>query len=94
MPSEETEGASPPWGSHPHGAKGLWVLGGFHVSVGGRLDKTGAVAGRGPGDEAVGKPRSQGVCEPALEPWRREGRPIEEKPRLQTGPGKSRRPAL
>src|SRR5713101_1593251 len=42
-----------------------------NVSVGGRLDKTGAVAGRCPGDEAVGKPRSQGVCEPALEPWRR-----------------------
>src|ERR1700682_461775 len=39
-----------------------------NVSVGGRLDKTGAVAGRCPGDEAVGKPRSQGVCEPALEP--------------------------
>src|SRR6266851_2134498 len=37
-----------------------------NVSVGGRLDKTGAVAGRCPGDEAVGKPRSQGVCEPAL----------------------------
>src|SRR5215469_13746865 len=42
-----------------------------NVGVGGRLDKTGAVAGRCPGDEAVGKPRSQGVCEPALEPWRR-----------------------
>src|SRR5215471_18224783 len=42
-----------------------------NVSVGGRLDKTGAVAGGCPGDEAVGKPRSQGVCEPALEPWRR-----------------------
>jgi hypothetical protein len=42
-----------------------------NVSMGGRLDKTGAVAGRCPGDEAVGKPRSQGVCEPALEPWQR-----------------------
>ena len=39
--------------------------------MGGRLDKTGAVAGCCPGDEAVGKPRSQGVCEPALELWRR-----------------------
>src|SRR6516165_9398007 len=58
-------GVTPAWG------KGLWVLGGFHVSVGGRLDKTGAVAGRCPGDEAVGKPRSPGVCEPALEPGRR-----------------------
>lgn len=50
------------------GTLGTWR---FHVSVGGRLDKTGAVAGRCPGDEAVGKPRSQGVCEPALKPWRR-----------------------
>jgi hypothetical protein len=33
MPSEEAEGASPPWGSHPHGAKGLWALGGPTVST-------------------------------------------------------------
>src|SRR5215472_628197 len=59
------------WRARVLWAKGLWVLGGFHVSVGGRLDKTGAVAGRCPGDEAVGKPRRQGVCERALEPWRR-----------------------
>jgi hypothetical protein len=25
MFSEGTEAASPPWGSHPHGAKGLWA---------------------------------------------------------------------
>ena len=43
-------------------ATSAWVAG---------LRKTGAVAGRCPGDEAVGKPRSQGVCEPALELWRR-----------------------
>ena len=24
MPSEEMEGASPPWGSHPHGTLGTW----------------------------------------------------------------------
>src|SRR6516165_467002 len=68
MSSEEAEHVSP-WEVTP--TVGLWVLGGFHVSVGGRLDKTGAVAGRCPGDEAAGKPRRQGVCEPALEPWRR-----------------------
>ena len=28
MFSEEAEVASPPWGPHPHGAKGLWALGG------------------------------------------------------------------
>jgi len=33
MPSEEAEDASPPWGSHPHGAKGLWALGGPTVST-------------------------------------------------------------
>src|SRR5215472_243475 len=59
------------WRARVLWAKGLWVLGGFHVSVGGRLDKTGAVAGRCPGDEAGGKPRRQGVCEPAHEPCRR-----------------------
>ena len=32
-----------------------------NVSVGGRLDKTGAVAGRWPGDEAGGKPGAHGA---------------------------------
>src|SRR5215469_13200014 len=63
------------WRARVLWAKGLWVLGGFRVSVGGRLDKTGAVAGRCPGDEAVGKLRSQGLCEPALEP-RRKGKGV------------------
>ena len=67
MSLEEADHASL-WDVTPTVGKGLWVLGGFHVSVGGRIDKTGAVARRCPGDEAVGKPRSQGVCEPALEP--------------------------
>jgi hypothetical protein len=31
MFSEEAEDASPPWGPHPHGAKGLWALGGHTV---------------------------------------------------------------
>ena len=31
MLSEEMEAASPPWGSHPHGVKGLWALGGLTV---------------------------------------------------------------
>src|SRR5215472_18094626 len=70
MSSEEADHVSP-WEVTPtvgEGTLGTWR---FPGSVGGRLDKTGAVAGRCPGDEAVGKPRSQGVCEPALEPWRR-----------------------
>ena len=67
MSSEEADHASP-WEVTPTMGKGTLGTWRFHVSVGGRLDKTGAVAGRCPGDEAVGKPRSQGVCEPALEP--------------------------
>jgi hypothetical protein len=34
MFSEETESASPQWGSHSHWAKGLWALGGLTVSTG------------------------------------------------------------
>ena len=41
MPSEETENVSPTEVT-PKWAKGLRTLGGFFVSVGGRLDKTGA----------------------------------------------------
>lgn len=33
MFSEGTEAASPPRGTHPHGAKGLWALGGLTVSA-------------------------------------------------------------
>src|SRR5207247_9586225 len=61
----------PMGGNTDYGQRDSGYLAVSNVSVGGRLDKTGAVAGRCPGDEAVGKPRSQGVCEPALEPWRR-----------------------
>ena len=71
MSSEEADQVSP-WEVTPTVGKGTLGTWRFPTSaVGGRLDKTGAVAGRCPGDEAVGKPRSQGVCEPALEPWRR-----------------------
>ena len=60
MSSEETEAASPPWGSHPHGVKGLWALGGLTVST---------VAGHRTGHkpyakrwvEAVVKPREDGA---------------------------------
>jgi len=68
MSSEEAVDVSP-WEVTPTAGKGtLGTLAVSNVSVGGRFDKTGVVAGRCPGDEAVGKPRSQGVCEPALEP--------------------------
>ena len=60
MFSEETETASPPWGSHSHGAKGLWALGGLTVST---------VVGHRTGHkryakrwvEAVVKPREDGA---------------------------------
>ena len=60
MFSEETEAASPPCGSHLHGAKGLWALGGLTV---------GTVDGHRTGHkpyvmrwvEAVVKPREDGA---------------------------------
>jgi len=60
MSSEETEAASPPWGSHLHGAKGLWALGGLTVStvVGHRADHK-PYAKRWV--EAVVKPREDGA---------------------------------
>ena len=45
----------------PAAGKGLRTLGGFLVSVGGRLDKSGAVATGWPGDEAGGKPGTTGA---------------------------------
>ena len=78
MFSEEMEVASLPWGSHPHGAKGLWALGGPTVStgVGHRTDPK-PYARRWV--EAVVKPREDwGVGAPALKlhlawegPWKK-----------------------
>ena len=77
MFSEEMEVASLPWGSHPHGAKGLWVLGGLTVStvVGHRTGhKPMQEVGRGCGQTKGG----WGVCAPALKlrliwegPWKK-----------------------
>ena len=60
MFSEGTEVASPPWGSHPHGAKGLWALGGLTVCavVGHRTDHKPYVKRW---VEAVVKPREEGA---------------------------------
>jgi hypothetical protein len=94
MFSEEAESASPQWGSHSHWAKGLWALGGPTVSstvVGHRTGHT--VAKRWV--EAVVKPDEDGAyVHQHLNPFRNLGRSTEERPRLQTGPGKSGRPAL
>jgi hypothetical protein len=62
MSSEETEAASPPGGSHPHGAKGLWALGGLTVStvLGHRIDHK-PYAKRWV--EAMVKPREEGAPE-------------------------------
>jgi hypothetical protein len=58
MFSEETEAASPAWGSHLHGAKGLWALGGLTVCtvVGLRTGHKPYVMRWG---EAVVKPREE-----------------------------------
>jgi hypothetical protein len=46
-------------------------------------------------DEAVSKTRSgRGAYEPAFKPLQALGRPTEDRPRFQTGLGKSDRPAL
>ena len=61
MFSEEMEVASPPWGSHPHGVKGLWALGGLTVCtvVGHRTGHTPCQeVGRGCGQTR----RRWGVC--------------------------------
>src|ERR1700730_17793186 len=67
-PSEEMELTSLQWRSHQRWAKGLRTLGGFLVSGGGRLDKTGVtptLAGRrGWGQIRDGR----GVYEPAFQP--------------------------
>jgi len=84
MFSEEMEVASLPWGSHPHGAKGLWVLGGLTVST---------VVGHRTGHkpyakrwvEAVVKPREDGAYAHQHLNFVSLGRSMEERPRLQTG---------
>ena len=44
MPSEEMEGASPPWGSHPHGTLGTWRA---HRQHGGRAQNRPSAVPRG-----------------------------------------------
>src|SRR5215472_1445459 len=60
MSCEETEAASPPWGSHPHGAKGLWALGGLTLSTAVGL-RTDAKPYAKRWVEAVVKPREDGA---------------------------------
>jgi hypothetical protein len=55
MFSEETESASPQWGSHSHWAKGLWALGGSTVST---------VVGHRTGHKAVAKRWVEAVVKP------------------------------
>ena len=47
MPSEEMEGASPPWGSHPHGAKGTLGTWRAHGQHGGRAQNRPLAVPRG-----------------------------------------------
>jgi hypothetical protein len=46
------------------------------------------------GNEPVGKPRRKGCMRTSALASPMMGRPMEERPRFQTGPGKSGRPAL
>jgi hypothetical protein len=79
------------WGKSRPWAKGLWALGGSLEPLGRQIQsgrKADAAMARGYGQIAeVGADANQ-----RLNPAKR-GRPMEEKPGLQTGPGKSGRPA-
>jgi hypothetical protein len=55
MFSEEAANASPQWGSHSHGAKGLWALGGLTVST---------MVGHRTGHKAVAKKWVEAVDQP------------------------------
>jgi hypothetical protein len=94
MLSQETDHVSPTEVTPElgKGALGTWWP---TRPYGGRLDKTGTYAGYGSGGEAVGKPGVAGVyTNQRLKPLQDLGRPTDDRPRLQTGLGKSDRPAL
>src|SRR5215468_12348744 len=62
---------------------------------GGRLDKPGNIRRLRLRRRGCEQTRSgRGVCEPAFKPHQDLGRPTDDMPRFQTGPGKSGRPAL
>ena len=61
MFSEETEARLSGGGHTRTGRRDSGHLAVSNVSMGGRLDKTGVVAGCWPGDEAGGKPGAQGA---------------------------------
>ena len=92
MFSQETMYTSLQWGKSRHWAKGLWALGGSIEQRGGQTQswrKADAAMERGYGQiTEVGAYANQRLNPAKL------GRPMEEKPGLQTGPGKSGRPAL
>ena len=92
MPSEEVCNASLDDGYAEVEAKGLRTFGG-------------PITGRAPGHSAGfrrARPGARlwvnhggrGVCVSALEPPLKPGRPMEEMPKFQTGPGKTGRPGL
>jgi hypothetical protein len=94
MPSQETDHVSP---TEVTPELGKEALGTWRPSrpYGGRLDKTGAHAGYGFRRRGCGQTGSdRGAREPALKPLHALGRPTDDTPGLQTGPGKSGRPAL
>ena len=92
MSSQEAMYAPPRCEKYQHWAKGLWALGGSIKQRGGQTQswrKADAAMERGYGQTAaVGAYANQ-----RLKPAKR-GRPMEDRPGLQTGPGKSGRPAL
>ena len=76
------------------GQRGSGHLAVSTVSMGGRLDKTGAVAGCWTGDEAGGKPGAQGAYTNQRLNLCELGKAHRREPGFQTGPGKPGRPGL
>src|SRR5262245_30380555 len=93
MPSQETDHVSPAEVT-PELGKGALDTWRLSRPYGGRLDKTGVYADAAQEARLKANRDGGGVYEPAFKPLQALGRPTDEMPRFQTGPGKSGRPAL
>ena len=92
MSSQEAGHVSPIFGNTDIGQRGSG-----HLAVPSSArwsDSEPALSRRMWRNEAVGKPRRKGCMRTSALASLKVGRPMEERPRFQTGPGKSRRPAL
>jgi hypothetical protein len=93
MPSQETAHVSPTEVTPELGKEALdtWRP---SQPYGGRLDKTGTYAVTAQEARLRANQEGRGEYEPAFKPLQALGRSTEDRPRFQTGPGKSGSPAL